>query len=237
MAVTTTPRIILDGAYAKSNANKPSTMATESSELLRVVTRAIRSLYTIAARVNPYFFAKYEIVAYDASAGVDGWPRPEAAESVFSIQANPTTDGGAIPAGTEITVVPQGDLIALASGMYALYSLGKVFRPFAGALGPINGSITIYYSRVADAPATLNTALDYQWVEQFDELLKLEVAVHLAIKDRRTQEIADLKEERNRWAQMFIMFLEHEHINEQSRFAAEPGYNWQQLSAMLAGGA
>ena len=84
MAVTTTPTDLIEAAYAKSMKNNPGQIATETTELLQVVIRMLRKFYSIAARVNPLYFADTEAVAPTADGS--GWERPEGAESIFRIE-------------------------------------------------------------------------------------------------------------------------------------------------------
>lgn len=223
MAVTTTPRQILTAAYAHSTKNRPGVIAAESTELLQVVIRAMRGLYAFAARVNPTFFAKTSAVAFAAP----GWSRPEDAESVFRIED---------PTGTEVVVVPYDDRGAEV-GMPAVYSFGQVYRPAsAAAPDPQAGNLTFYYAKRPQSPATLDTPLDASWAEQFNELLALEVAIYLSVKDGRQDELGSLRADRDRWIAQFVAFLEHETANERRRYGHIKRINVQTLVPMLAGG-
>jgi hypothetical protein len=226
MAVVTTPRIILDGAYAKSQKNKPGAIATESVELLQLVIRAMRGLYAFSARINPTFFAESAAVAFAAP----GWPRPQTAEAIFRIEN---------PAGAEVVVVPFDDRGA-EKGMPAVFPLGQVYRPAsAGAPDPQAGNLTFFYSKRPTDPADLNATLDALWTEQFNELLILEVAIYLAIKDGRADELGAYKSDRDRWANLFGAFLEHETMNLRRRYGQIGRFNTQSmvpLMSLLAGG-
>lgn len=221
MAVTTTPQTILDGAYAKSQKNKPGAIATESVELLQLVIRATRGLYAFAARINPTFFAESAVVAYSAP----GWARPQNAEAVFRIE-NPT------PA--EVVVVPFDDRRAEA-GMPAVYPFGQVYRPAsAGAPDPQAGNLTFYYAKRPTDPATLAATLDALWTEQFNELLILEVAIYLAIKDGRADELGAYRSDRDRWAMLFGAFLEHETLNMRRRYGQIARFNTQSIVPLMS---
>ena len=84
MAVTTTPEDLMEWAYSKSTKNNPGAIATESTELFQLVIRMLRKFFSIAARVNPLYFAGSEAVA--APGAGQGWERPEGAESIFQIE-------------------------------------------------------------------------------------------------------------------------------------------------------
>lgn len=227
MPVTTTPRQILTGAYAKSKKNQPGQIATESTELLQVVIRAMRGLYAFATRINPTFFADTFDVAYAAP----GWARPEGAESIWRIEFQAT--------GAEVVVVPFDDRKA-EELLAAVYRFGQIYRPAGNANDPgATDSLTFFYSKRPSDPADLDSPVDALWQEQFNELLILEVAIYLALKDGRQAEADALKEERDRWATLFVAFLEHETIGERRRWAHLRVFNTQVLvaaSQLLAGG-
>lgn len=223
MAVTTTVQEILTAAYARSTKNRPGTIATEATELLKLVGRALRGLFAVGAVVNPEFFGKSVAVPFAAP----GWKRPEDAESVFYIEN---------PAGAEVIVVPFRDRKA-DEGKPALYRFAQVFRSAGNALDPVAGDLTFYYSKRADLPAALNTVLDALWVECYNDLLIDEVAVYLALKDGRLDEVQELKSERDAGLSQFASFLQHETANESRRFGSVRQFNIDTLRPLLAGGA
>ena len=235
MAVTTTPRDIIVAAYAKSMKNKPGTIATETTELLQLVIRSMRGLYSVAARVNPTFFAEDVDVTLAASA----WARPETAESIYRIERVTGTTGGTGNAGDEVAVVPFDDKKA-EEGMNAVYEFGQKFKSAGNSLDPTGGDLKFYYAKRPTDPADLDTAIDAQWQESYDELLILETAIYLAMKDTRGEETGNLKGERDVWAQLFIAFLEHSTANMRARFGHYHLINTKRLiplNALFAGGA
>lgn len=235
MAVTTTVQDILDGAYSKSTKNRPGTIATEATELVDVVQRSINGLYAIAARVNPLFFASTQNVTL-----ATGWARPETAESVFRVEGgtNPPTTPN-VATGTEVVVVPFDDRAAEPLKP-AVYRYGQKYYTAGNALDPVNNDLMFYFSKRPSTLTVVASVLDAQWVEQFNELLMLEVAIYLALKDNRGDEVMLLKQERDRWATQFLAFLEHETANERRRTGHIRRINTEMLQSfgrMLAGGA
>ena len=79
--------------------------------------------------------------------------------------------------------------------------------------------------------------LDEDWDEAYNDLLILEVAIYLAMKDGRSEEVQMLKAERNTWAQLFGQFLQHSTANLQRRFGHVKIINVETLLPMLTGGA
>ncbi|UCC92569.1 MAG: hypothetical protein JSW25_07845 [Thermoplasmata archaeon] len=207
MAVTTTPQDIFESAYAKSTKNNPGAIATDATELLNLVNRIIRKMYVVAARVNPGYFG----VITQVSAPGTGlpWARPEGAESVFRIE----TVGGA-----EVVVVPYDDRVA-EENTPAVYRIGKNYYAAGNASDPDPSTDALNFwtsKRPTDAALTTST-IDSTWEEQFNELLILEVALYLAKKDGRGDEVALFEADRQEWMRMFVMFLEHETANERRR--------------------
>jgi hypothetical protein len=235
MAVTTTVQQILDAAYAKSLKNRPGTIATESTELLQVVQRALNGIYALAARINPLFFASSSNVTLAAGS----WARPETAESIFRIEGGtvaPTTP--AVATGAEVVVVPFDDRQA-ESGKPAVYRYGQKFFTAGNASDPVNNDLMFYYSKRPSTLSALTSTLDAMWTEQFNELLVLEVAIYLALKDTRGDEIGVLSQDRDRWANQFMAFLEHEVAIERRRHGHIRRFNTETLvplNRLLAGG-
>lgn len=230
MAVTTTPRAILEAAHGRSMRNNPNSIATMNTELLRLVNRSLQGLYSFAARINPLFFAESYPVPYVAP----GWARPQTAESVFRLE---------LLDGTEVDVLPLEDRNANAGlDRPSVYRIGQIYRPTGNSGDPANQTLQFYYSRQPIDAATLDTTLDSLWVERYNSLLIEEVAIYLALKDARSnrgEEIAQLKQERDRWALLFAAFMEHETINERRRFGAMRRFNVESavpINSILAGG-
>lgn len=224
--MATTVQQILTAAYAKSTKNRPGTIATENTELLQTVYRAMAGLFAFAARVNPTYFAKSSgVVGAGAPAS---FARPADAESIFRIETN---------TGAEVAVVPYFDKSA-ESGMPAVYRIGQQFISAGNAGDPAAGvTLTFFYSKRPDVPATLASTIDPLWNEQYNELLVLEVAIYLAAKDGRMDEVQQLVGERNRWVALFVAFLEHETSNERRRFGHLNRINTNTLMPLLASGA
>lgn len=224
--MATLVRDILYGAYGKSLKNQPGYIASEATELIQVVYRAMRGLYAAAARVNPIFFGESANSAYSAP----GWARPIMAESIYRIENS---------VGTEVVVVPFDDRSA-EPGFMSVYEFGQVYRPTL--VGPVIGFglLTLFYSKRPTLPATINDPVDAMWPESFNELLVHETAIYLALKDARNEEIPTLMGERDRWAKLYFGFLEHETANERRRIGATSRFAVRSLApawSLLAGNA
>jgi hypothetical protein len=224
MAVTTTVQMILNAAYSRSTQNNPGTIATESTELLAVVQRALDGCYAFAARINPTFFAETADVV--GAAGI--WVRPELAESIFLIEEADAT---------EVVVVPYNDRTA-EELLPSLYEFGQNFYKAGNAADPGDtDSLTFYYAKRPDTLTTLDDTLDAMWREQFNELLVNEVAIYLATKDgaaqSRANELQVFVAERLRWANRMSAHLEHATANLRRRYGHVQRFNTEALLPIL----
>jgi hypothetical protein len=223
--VATTGQDILNAAYALSAKNRPGTIATEATELVKFINRAMRGLFAIAARVNPTYFAEgTPVVPADSQ-----WARPLAAECLFRIEK--------VSDASEVVVVPFDDRKAEPS-MPAVYEMGGFFRP-AGNPNDPTGNLIFWHTRLPDDLANLASALDADWPEQHNDVLVYEVAIYLALKDGRMDEVAALRAEREQPLQLYIAHLEHATINTRSRFSQVRRFTTNSLvplKALLAGG-
>jgi len=227
MAVTTTPADIIFAARNTSIKNRAA-LATDATELLQKVIRALRGLYAVAARVNPTFFAEQATVAF-----ASGWPRPQTAESVYRLERNANTTGGSGASGSEVVVVPFDDRGA-ELGTGAVYAFGQVYRSAGNAKDPTGGELVLFCARRPTDPADLNATLDSQWQEDFNELLIVELALYLAGKDARGDDIARLLADRLSWLNLYIGFLQHETANLRRRYGHQTVVNVNTLLPLLA---
>ena len=229
---------IIELANSRSMKNKPGVIATDS-EMLEVVVKVQRKLFAVSARINPSFFGVSEGVSF-----LLGWARPTAAELIHRIEAAADTvdgSGAAIATGTEIAVVPFDDR---AAERYkpAVYRFGQVFQSVGETIDPASGDLTFFYSKRPSDPASVGANLDTMWPEQYDELLAVEAAMYLAVKDsvsQRGDEFAALRAERDELLRAYVMFLEHETANESRRWGQLRRFNSAQLvplSRYFAGG-
>lgn len=197
MAVTTTPEDVILAAYAKSKKNVSGQIASQEGELLALVGRALRGLFAFGARINPMAFA-----TSTTQAGASGaWTWPDDVESWIRLEDN---------ADDSEVVVVGFDQRTAEPGKPAVYYAGRSWYPAgnAGDPDPASDTLKYWYAKRADLPTTTAEALDALWIESFNELLVLEVAIYLAMKDERS-EVAVLRADRDRWLAQYIAHLEH----------------------------
>lgn len=230
--MSTTIKKLIDAAYAQSSANDPGKIATDA-ELIMLVDRRCKRLYSRAARKNPWYFGASANVAGD---GVK-WPRPATAELVFRAESAGGAGSGAnkkiAAVGTEVSVVPFDDRDAeLAPRIYPLgrayYTVGiAATDPDVSANGDL---LKFFFSRrhadfdplLASDHAT-NT-LEADWPEQFNDLFVLHIGRYLSRKDvmRDQGEYGALSDELKDVEALFEEHLEHELLAMKAR--------WGQLS-------
>ncbi len=230
MAATTTVQDILDGAYGTSTKNQPETIATEATELLKVVKRKIAGIYAFAARINPiHFSASLNVVGVASQ-----WERPQASNAIFRIEN--ATFG-------EIVVVPFDDRLA-AEPKPSLYEFAGLFTADSAQTAPpaATETLTFWFRKRPDDPNpdNLTGVLDPDWDDAYSDLLIFELAIYLSLKDgeeSRPGELEGLKAERNQWAQLFGSYLQHSTANLQRRFGHRKHVDVETLLPMLTGGA
>lgn len=202
----TTYEEIIVNAHGYSTKSRPNMIATQQTELLALASRAVRALYAIASHVNPEYWGQTGVTAHD---GV-GWPRPANAQTVHRITR--TSDGA------PVAIVPADDQAAEQSRA-AVYFYGRKYRIAASPVGPLDtDQLTIWYARMPGKPAAITDIIDAEWEETFDAFLTIEVAMYLALKDGRLDELAALSPSRDREAQLFVDFMQYANVGLTTRF-------------------
>jgi hypothetical protein len=205
-------------AYGYSSKNIPAVLTTTGfqSELTHLVARLQRALYSYAATVNPTFFAGFQDVDFtsDPDGEVAGWARPSGANTVFRIEQRDSAGNR-----DEVVLVPYDDRTA-EQGLPAVYRIGQTYFSAENPLDPTGGELRFFFSRVPTDPANFTASLDTQWQDTFDTLLVVQIALYLAQKDGRADEIAALQGDEQAWMKLFTDFLMHPDAQERRRMAA-----------------
>ena len=194
---------VLQLAYARSSGNRAKSLVAEGTEGVAIVNRVQRACFALAARVNPIFFGVNATVAY-----ASGWNRPTLAELIYWIEDI---------AGNEVRIVPYEDRNT-ATGTGRIYQVGQRYFPCGGVDGPASVTLTMLYSMQPNPILVVEDLLDPNWPDNFTSLIVDEVAIHLALKDRRMDELQDLRRSRDSWLKLYISFLEHEGSARTQRF-------------------
>ncbi len=209
--MATDAKTIIDAAYARSTFNDPDKLAT-NTELIGVIDRRMKQLYSVVARNNPMYFGKRNPVEFNAALG--GWPRPKDAELVVRVSNSAT--------GSEVHIVPFEDRQAEMAPR--IYEFGQVYFSVGQENDVVAGSLDFFYSRRhpdlnTGLPATDNAnLLEVGWPEQFNDLVVLHVSKYLAIKDQRGEEVPILQAEQNDLMDVFLKHLAHENYGMKARW-------------------
>ena len=88
MPVTTTPRQIIEAAYATSLKNQPAHIADEPTELLGAFNRLLKAVYSISPDYDPTYFAEIAALTEVGAAPTRSWVEPENAEMIYWLEAD-----------------------------------------------------------------------------------------------------------------------------------------------------
>ncbi len=222
--MATTYEEIITNAHGYSSKSRPDQIATKQGELLALASRAVRALFAVAARANPEYWGQSENTNYFAP----GWARPANAQTVYKITR--TSDN------VKVAIVPFDDQLA-ERALPAVFFYGRGYRIAQSPLGPTDtDQLTIWYARMPEKPSALTDIIDAQWEESFDNFLTLEVAIYLALKDGRMDEVATLRPDRDKEAQLFLDFMANANVGLVSRFGQPRRITVPTIMPLLAGG-
>ena len=226
MAVTVTPRDLIQAAYATSSKNQPGVIADEATELLGVVNRSLKALYHISVQFDPTYFGTSTSVVDVSST----WTEPEDVGSIFYLEQDSNQKEVVVVLIEEQNAEPDTP---------AVYSLGRMLIAAAGGGQIPVGAITMYYTKEAADAANLDSTLDALWDEAHNELMVQEVALYLSIKDGRTEEFAGLISRRNAELSRFIAKIETHYQTVRTQFPLRREINAQSFvgPSDLLGGA
>jgi hypothetical protein len=207
--MATSSKTLIDAAFARSTFNDPGKLANDP-ELIAVIDRRVKQLYSLASGINPTFFGDQDDVT-----GVGGaFAIPTDAEMVLRIEEAD---------GTEVNIVPFEDRTNdLAPRVYqfgsSYYTVGA-----AGDPGDTD-TLTFFFSKrhpdlnptLAAAHATNN--LDASWPQSFNDLIVLHLSKYLAVKDSRSEEVPQLEKEETALLQVFVDHIANSNYGMKSRW-------------------
>lgn len=212
---------LIIAALARSAKNDPDILATHESELLEAAHRAVAGAYAVAARVNPEYVG-VAVPVDELPAG--SWARPQGG-TIFGI-----TDA----AGREVVAVPYHDQQAEPSKP-AVYLMGARYHAVQGGANAPAGALTFYLAEQPAAPATLDDALPASWPVAHTDLLVADLALYLAVKDGRMEEVGALEVERQAALGRFVSFLAYENVITRRRYGQVRRVATSELLPLLAG--
>jgi len=169
---------IIDGGLAWSTASDQDVLATDA-QLIAVVDLAQKKYFSLANSINPAFFGKRDTVA--APGANTPWASPSDAEVIYRIED---------ASGERVRVVDINNQEA-AYGP-AVYHVGQGFYSTGTDPNPASETLTFFFGKQPATVAAVDTSLDGLWHDGDDSILELEVAMHLAVKDGRADDVAML---------------------------------------------
>jgi hypothetical protein len=193
----TTAEQLIEKAWSRSAFNDPDDDASPA-ELISVLDRVLKGVYSLAAGINRWYFAEETTVAPASSK----WAIPTDATVVHLIQTT---------ARVRVHEVPRLDTAAARAPR--VYRLGRAYYTVGGVGDPSSTADSLILTHsvqhpnldpAAAASAAVNT-LDASWPEHFNGLLIAELARFLAAKDERTGsgEVQLLDAEIEKWTALF----------------------------------
>lgn len=185
---------ILQAGINRSGRMRNQQLATSSTELLQVVQRAVRTIFSIAARVNPSYFAVQTDVPFSSGS----WTWPTNMELLYRL----------LQGTAEVVIVPVDQLDAEPSKP-AVYGVGTQLFSAGNPLDPTGGSLRFIYSRRPVDPATTSDSIDPSFPDQHIDAVITEVARYLAVKDGRQDDAQAFGDERNAYLRIFLAHIEH----------------------------
>lgn len=217
---------IIDAAVTRSASAQPDMLTVDAPELVRIVSRALSNLYLLAARRRSVNFGATATAVLTAGSP-SGWPYPADALSVLRVEALASVTVSALAEGTEIAVTRLDDQQGMAP-MPSVYEFARRLVSCGGADDPVNQDLRIFYA--AAAPPLTDTAdpLPDALPEQFYPLLELPLAIYIARKEGRADDLAVFQEELATESAYFDAWLTDASIAQGDRFA---GLRPEQVSA------
>ena len=209
-----TAEAIIAVAYGRSKRADPNRGDTTSEELIVKLNEVIGTYFQEAAKINKAFFGKRVTVPYDDE--LYGWARPDLRPR--RSRGSRTERARRSPTCRSTTGRRKR---ARASTGTAASTTGRTRR------GSPAGDLTFFCSRRPVDVAVVEDEIDEAWPHGHEPLLALELAIYMAMKDNRDQDLPALETQRQRQAARFGMFIAHEDMSVRSRKAktqvASPG--------------
>lgn len=196
----------ITAAVATSYRNLGDVGADPTTELLGVLTRLFAGYYADAFDQNPAVMGKRANVSWNTSGY---WVKPDDQLALYQLKT---------ATGVDVFVVPFDDLQAETSEA-CVYRLGNNYYPAGNANDPSNVALTFYYQPI---PPTFTATTDTppaEWPLHFDQRVVTDLAVYLAGKDGRPDDVQRLQAEASAWADLWRRWLGAADVNTIRRFS------------------
>lgn len=198
-------------AMGRSYLNRGEVLALTQQELLGQLTRQFRRYYADAATQEASVFAQTAVLVY--TTGPARWPLPTDIDVLHHLEQS----------SQPITVVPYEDRTEAEPSEACVYRLGNTLYPVGNSTDPTATSILALYTPIPAAFTTTGQSSPSAWNIAFDDMVVVELALFLAKKDGRMDDVQTLQMELDDpatgWKQLWTTWLGRASINVTRRFA------------------
>lgn len=222
--MATPVQFFIDAGYARSTANDPNLLALPG-EIVAQVNLVVQELYVRAKEINPLYFLDSEDVDPDGA----GWARPTLALNVLAVER--------VADEVPVHVVPFNDRFEAALppriyrvGATAYRSVGEALDPDP-AVPPAGDTLRVWYATAHPALTAPASVLDASWPERHNDLIVLEVAKYLALKDKARGDLAGIEADLEKAYALFDADLRQVDSALEARFGRVSGYRDTQAKA------
>lgn len=196
----------IQAAVARSYRNMGDVGADPTTELLGVLSRLFASYYAEAADQNPAVMATLSVVPWNV---LGYWEMPSDQYALYELRT---------ASNVKVVVVPFDDRAAEPSEA-AVYRLGVKYYPAGNPNDPTNVALQFTYQPVPPTFALETDAAPPEWPLQFDERVIVDLAVYLAEKDGRPEDVAAMQAEAAKWRSLYDRWLSIADVNTVRRFS------------------
>lgn len=216
--MSTTVRTIIEQAIGTSLRNRREAIANEPVELILVLRRHLTEAFMDSTAIFPEYFGTKVVVPFDVASG--GWPRPANALSVYRIE---------LPNGMETVVVFDRDRAAERLKPNVI-ERGRQYLPGTSPGSPTSSDLTLYYVRAPEILPTgnIDVPIDAGFPDEFVPMLVYALAVYLATKDSRPDEVGQFTQEYQNWRDLWRAHLTGATTNNRLRFSPRSSMAKQQ---------
>lgn len=186
---------VVEGAYLRSSRNAPGKSASDT-ELLGMLGRAYAAYWRIMAEANPERFRSTLTVQLGGVPAVASIPTT-VRDIAYAEDAT----------GAEVTIIPREEALRSWHLAPAVYWIGSNLQARGQTGDPIAGAqLTLLVLLAPTAPAAVTDTIDARFPDEYLELLILEGAAYLALKDanRDPDEFKNLMTERQAARTQFV---------------------------------
>lgn len=192
-------------AMARSYRNRGTVLAPDVPELVDALNLIFQERYGQASGLNPAVFLKTAVLAWTGA----NWVIPADCDTMVKMTK---------ASGEEVFVVAIDNLTAEPTEA-AVYRQGRAYFPAGNPNDPVNQPLIAYYDQIPAALVDDTSVPDAAWPQQFDTMIVLDLALWLAMKDGRTDDLQALTPEHGRWDGQYQEWLERESLGLIRQFA------------------